>query len=245
MTIWRGTHGYLRGITLVELVISMVILSVISGVAAQSFLLVLRADREMEDRSAAMRTLQLVRDEVQRNVSNLLPAQMGTFVPFAEVAEPGGRTVTYKLLTRLPETFSREEAAGIAQAMLVEFTISSSSEGAGRLTYSKQAIGPGGRLGEPLSGVLADNLAFFRLSAVANTEEGEPGDSQVVVPKAIDLSMQFSLPEVQEEFSVVIPVTVRADTQNKRDNSDSGGQSTNAAHVDAAPSRLSQEGGPK
>lgn len=217
------------GMTLVELVVAILILALIGGIGAQSFLLVLRAEREMASHTAALRAMQCTFDELRRDISNLLPAKVGEFLPYSETTDPEHGAKAYRLLTRLPERYAHEPLPGQAQALLVEFWLEPDPGGENkntgmRLAYSKQPMSLSGKLGEPLKGILAQNVTKFTLAPRQEGASAEAGaEEEVNVPTAIDATLKFDDPDSGASFTMPFPVSAQVDKKDRGTKKGSGG----------------------
>lgn len=235
-----------RGMTLVELIVAMLILSAIAGVGTRSFLMVLRAGREMDEQAAALASEQRITREIRRDLASLVPVKLGGQEPFRQSADPERGTPVYQLLTRVSESFSAEETHGEAQAILVRYALEENPEGGLRLRYSKQAVSQTGLLGEPLKGTLAENLAAFALKPVAEggaQEETADPDASPPVPKAFRLELKCGQPG-QETSSLSLLLPVRC--QGKKpsgEGSAAGAQGGGAAADPSAQSASPADGG--
>jgi hypothetical protein len=207
----------------------MLILSIIAGIGAQSFLIVLRAEQEMDEGTAAIKAMQLVLDELRLDAGNLIPAEMGGHQPYEEGVDSAHGTPVYRLLTRLPERYSREEHLGQTQALLVEFALEQDSADELQLVYSKQPVGASGKIGEPFKGVLAEHVAQFTLTPEMGSDDAEgsgaeSGEGAASVPKGLNVTLVLKDSAERVPSTVFIPIDVKAEKPEKQEKQDSGSE---------------------
>lgn len=225
----------------------MLILSVIAGVGTQSFLLALKAEREMDENAASLKGTQRVFEELRQDATNIIPAQMGGHKPYDEQIDAERGTTIYQILTCLPEGYTHEESPGLTQAMLVEFSLEQVSESEMRLTYSKQPVGATGNLGDPLKGILAEHVMQFMITPNMEDDEskgGGPGQGdtkadgqdKVSIPKGLNVSLQFKDSGMDRPYTMYIPIQTRIDKTEKQ-SPDAASSRKNSAGTQGEPTQ--------
>jgi prepilin-type N-terminal cleavage/methylation domain-containing protein len=168
----RRAAGAPPGMTLVELTMAMLILSIIASVGSGAFLTVLRANRESHDRALAAQDTALMARTLQRDAANLVPVPFGGHDPFVESYDPATGLKVYRILTRLGESELADRESPLAQAAVAQYGIEPNPDGSLRVTYSRQPWGPGGANGEATKGTLIEKTSEFGIAPVFSATSG-------------------------------------------------------------------------
>jgi prepilin-type N-terminal cleavage/methylation domain-containing protein len=198
-----------RGITLIELVVAMLVFSVIAGVASEAFLTASGISRDVRARSGVYQQADFAIAEIRRDVANILPGKIGVFLPYEEGVNLETGANVYRVLTRVPEGYSfSEREKGKAQAEFVEYAVLQQDATHLKLTRTKRVIGASGLMGEAFEGALVLGLAGFSLTPTFAESEGEEGgEEDVKVPRAIKIAMEFRMRDGERvSFASSLPV---------------------------------------
>ncbi|HBF33158.1 TPA: hypothetical protein DDW35_01215 [Candidatus Sumerlaeota bacterium] len=206
-----------KGLTLVELVISMLILSVIGATGGVAFVHAMRVHRQVRERSLAFEKMHTAADMVRRIASNLGPAKVVGMDPYAEVSDPDTGAKVYQCIVRVPERLSGEKALKTLGEVMRLWVVSEGELQS--LHLSRQYLGTEGLLGQAEECILAENLRGFTLEPVYETEKqekdgqqdaqgGEGEDTEVLASLKVWIDVNLS-DEKGVSTSLVIPVRNR------------------------------------
>jgi hypothetical protein len=183
-----------RGLTLVELTISMLIMAAIAGTGGRLFLTALSVSGELDDRARARQSAVLIIDQLRQDAANLIPARIREIEPYEELIDPTKGAMINQLLIRIPQGYSTDLAPPDAQAMIVRYAVSLNPDQSLSLSRSRQFFGASGAIGEPISGVLAHNIGDFSLLPIyRNTGGGGSSGGETVSPSGIEVHVRFNL----------------------------------------------------
>lgn len=198
-----------KGITLVELVIGVVIVSALAGAGVESFLMIQKVSREMDEQSAQTQSARLIFEDIQRSCSNLAPRRISGLQPFSEMIDASSNQRIYQMLVRVPEGYRKDEVPGEIWAILARY-VYDQTDGQNELRYSHQNIGLNGLAETKDEGVLGRNLSEFSISAIYDTPDGQ-GTAEDTLPSALKIHLAFESGGQSRGFAGLIPIFVRPD----------------------------------
>jgi prepilin-type N-terminal cleavage/methylation domain-containing protein len=218
--------GHGRGVTLVELIVSMLIVSIIGLVAGRGLLLTLRVDRETRERSRVHENARRTVDALRRTCGNLMPLRVGEYGPYSEGVDPARDATLYRFVTRMPEhslggsiveSITGRVGPGDVEAIVMCYSLLPQDEGGMLLSRSRQYLGSGGLVGDPLEGVVSEGIRNFHVTPVfeeesGDSEGGNSGEGAVEVLVAFDVRVEYDLADDKPYLvAVQLPVGSRPD----------------------------------
>ena len=222
-----------RGLTLVELVIALVVISVIASVGVDAFIQVLRTDRELRARSSAIREAQRVVNEFRAAAANLRTSPVAGILPFSTAVDQLSGAKIYQFLVRAPEGCLDDKARREVQAVVLRYSVSvAPHEGKYAISRTRQNVSFSEVLGEPSVSVVAQNLTQFDLAPKTDGDESESNSNAdgAKIPIAFDLSLSYELPWNERfESTFYVPVASRLAKEKESARPEKSGGSSDAA----------------
>ena len=201
-----------EGITLIELLISMLILSVIAGAGSRLFVTALDSDKESRAASLVYQDAQSVLAMLRKTAANLSSVPVQGIPPYSETFGEKGEGLVYRFVTRVPEYLNasgaeEKKAYGEIRGMLIEFTLERDQET--HLCVSRRMLRIGAaneELDKTMSGVLSNTLSDFNLVPLYQSNSGGVG-SQTRVPSAFQVRLSYNSAKEQVlDMTVQVPV---------------------------------------
>jgi len=213
------SHCRRKGITLVELVVAMVILSAIATVGGRAFFQVMQVSREVRAQARASEDEWSVVEDVRRTLSSVAREGFGAYSPYSESQDPETRDISFSILTRSQEPIGESLGGDLSQYMVISYSLVQRDDHDGfKLRVSKRSINPGSPPRECTEGFLCDNLRSFSLSPVYvdDTEQDGQGTSQVRKALAgIELRFSANAKNARRsDISLFVPAETRPRQRN-------------------------------
>ena len=190
------------GFTLVELIISMLIISIIGSVGVRSFIQVLKVNDELRECSEAYENARMVTDELSHTISNIIPYKIGGVDIYSEGIELDGNEKTYSFLTRIPEKYMMNQIPEDAQSLLVKYKISRNEKDLLSLSCSKSFVTITGIGEDIIEGTIVSNLSDIQFTPMFDNV----GENNVV-PVSFTIKQEYRI-EKNRKYSTEIQLPV-------------------------------------
>lgn len=197
-----------KGITLVELVFAILILSMIIGIGGPTLVFLLKNSEVEETRSIGMRQIEKALNCIRLDAANMTAQNINGISAFEQ-----GETADYRMLVKCkPDLMDRTDAP-LAMAYLARYSIKERNDTL-ELHYSKQSIGYDGSTGMEKSGLLVEQLQDFRMiphyeKPGEQSERLTPEDvnGRPEVPTSIEVRFQIRTDQNQTmKIETMVPV---------------------------------------
>lgn len=193
-----------KGFTLVELVISMLIISIVGLIGIRSFLQILQVNDEIRGRSVVYENAQIAVDEFRQTISNLIINKIGGIEIYSEGEGEKENEKKYSFLTQVPEKYMEDTLPFDTVAFLVEYSLKKEAEGNFSLSCSKIPVtldGPGEKFVE---GVIVSNLSYFKVSPNFKNVGGK-----VEAPDSFSVFQEYLIEGEKYELAIEFPVPTK------------------------------------
>ncbi len=199
------------GFTFVELLISLVILSIVGVVAANAIVTATDADRVARSRSRNASVCREAYRIVSRDVANIACGKIHGRQPYSETSDPDSPERIMQLLVTPPDYEVDSERDSTLEALLIRYVVRENEDRTWRLERGMADLATDGTENDFIWGVIADRCHAISFDPVVE------GDSEERILKRIDFVLTFTSPGVDRVQRVAL--TARSPIEKSKEGS--------------------------